>query len=79
MLEHAAEQPGDLLLVHLAKLQLITEKAAQAVISENMTVTDGLARVPPVYHYKNLESELMQVRRNLPTALQDNSEQHVPQ
>lgn len=74
ILEETKEQPTDVLLVYLVKLQLVSEKGAQAVIAENLAVTDGMARVPPAYHYKDLESQVQQIRRNVPTGLKDDCE-----
>ena len=73
-LETAKQHESDELLVALVKLQLLIEKAAQALIMQNSDVTDGLTRVPPLYHYRGLESELLQIKRNMSPALEADGE-----
>lgn len=71
LLEKTREHPTDILLVFLARLQLI-KNAIYRDMSDNFS--GGIASPPSEIYFKSLQSQLEELKRNIPPELDGNSE-----
>ncbi len=74
LLEEKREYPTDLLLVYLVRVQLISNKLACA--PWNDTFGDAMTKFPPEFYLKALQSQLDDLKRNIPPELQTNSKSY---
>jgi len=66
------DNPSDLLLTQLARLQLIREKVFQAPWHSGYAEETLSTKPPSAFYLRALESEVQEFKRNIPTALQQN-------
>ena len=66
------ECPTDEVLVQQVRLQLIVEKVTQAPRYDGEIENTELIRAPPALYLKALQSQLQEVKRKLPSELQQN-------
>ena len=73
-LAESQECPMDAILVQQVKLQLIVEEARQVYLSNGEFRRTEPMRAPSTFYFKALQSQLQQVKHNLPAGLQLNGE-----
>lgn len=66
------EQPTDVLLIHLVKLQLLVEKVGQAPWYEGYGDATGSTVAPPTFYLKALQAQLQNLKEKIPPDIQRN-------
>lgn len=77
ILAEKSECPTDTLLVQQVRLQLISEKVAQAPWNEVETENTNSHEIPPSFYHKALQSQLSEAMQKAPPELQHNGRQKV--
>ena len=72
--ENGTESPADVLLVHIVRLQLVVEKIPQGSWHDGQVDIAGCFQAPVVFYVKALQTQISDVRRNIPAELQQNGE-----
>ena len=72
VLAEEKEQPSDMLLTDLVRLQLIVEKVGRAPWHEGQNDATGSTRAPSIFYLKALQAQLQDFRMKICPEIQDN-------